>query len=243
MTDRLTLSAYGHTVELNGPAELLTAVHAQLPATFRATDSVAEAGWSIDEAPPGQVLSELELWVAEHAEGFIFVHAGCVAVEGLAIVLPGSTMFGKSALTAALIRAGAEYLSDEYAVIGTDGNAHPYARPLSLRSATDQPPQRVAASDLGATVAGGPVPVGLVATLRYDSDASGLRVERVGRGQAILDVLANTVPAQSRPRESLAAAEAVTANSLNLHGLRGDADVAAAELLTLLADTDRDTAA
>jgi hypothetical protein len=43
------------------------------------------------------------------------------------MVLPGKSFAGKTTLVAALVRAGAEYWSDEYAVLDANGDVHPYA--------------------------------------------------------------------------------------------------------------------
>jgi len=90
------------------------------------------------------VLRELESdfhrCVAENARRWIFVHAGVVAWGGRAIVIPGATQSGKTSLVAALVRAGAVYLSDEYAVFDARGRVHPYPKPLSIRS--DGKPRR-----------------------------------------------------------------------------------------------------
>ena len=47
----------------------------------------------------------------------VFVHAGAVAWQGRAIIIPGASLSGKSTLVAELVRAGATYLSDEFAVL------------------------------------------------------------------------------------------------------------------------------
>jgi hypothetical protein len=60
--------------------------------------------------------NHLQLWVAEGAPRHAFVHAGVVGWRGRAMVIPRSSHSGKSTLAAALIRAGATYYSDEYAV-------------------------------------------------------------------------------------------------------------------------------
>ena len=66
----------------------------------------------------------------------MFVHAGVVAVDGRALLLPGGSFTGKTTLVAALLRAGAQYGSDEYAVLDEAGLVLPaYPRPLSIRNA------------------------------------------------------------------------------------------------------------
>ena len=70
--------------------------------------------------------SDLQLYVAERAARRVFVHAGVVGWRGRAILLPGPSMSGKSTLVAELVRAGATYYSDEYAVLDARGRVHPY---------------------------------------------------------------------------------------------------------------------
>src|SRR5262249_55268360 len=65
--------------------------------------------------------SDIDLQVAQHARDGLCVHAGVVGWRGYAIVIPGRTMTGKSNLVAALVRLGARYYSDEYAVIDDEG--------------------------------------------------------------------------------------------------------------------------
>ncbi len=61
------------------------------------------------------------------------VHAGVVATDRGAVVIPGSAGAGKSTLTAALVGAGWRYLSDELAALSRGAAlVHAYRRPLSL---------------------------------------------------------------------------------------------------------------
>jgi hypothetical protein len=63
----------------------------------------------------------------------VLVHASAAAVEGRAIVLPGPMGAGKSTLAAALVRAGAGYLTDEIVAIDPrTGLVAPYPKYLSL---------------------------------------------------------------------------------------------------------------
>ena len=68
--------------------------------------------------------------VAFRAPDQIFLHAGAVAYLGRMIVLPAAALTGKSTLVAALVRAGATYYSDQFAVVDEQGRVHPYATPL-----------------------------------------------------------------------------------------------------------------
>jgi hypothetical protein len=167
--------------------------------------------------------------IAERAPGHIFVHAGVVGYRGKAIVLPGASFSGKSTLVYELIQAGAIYYSDEYAVLDAEGLVHPYARPLSIRDAGHGAiDYRV--ESLGAVAGVQPLPVGLVAITEYRPDAQ-WRPSPLSPGEAVLALLANTVPAQERPRQSLAAIRRAAEGQPALEGERGEAAPVARDLL------------
>jgi len=81
----------------------------------------------------GRVSRYIALWARRR----VFVHAGVVAWQGRAVLIPGRTLSGKSWLVRALVRAGAEYYSDEFAVLDARGRVHPY--PLPPREADGRP--------------------------------------------------------------------------------------------------------
>jgi hypothetical protein len=172
--------------------------------------------------------SQLRAHVAFHAPERVFVHAGVVARDGRAILIPGPSFSGKTTLVAALIAAGAVYYSDEYAVLDADGLVHPYPKPLSIREESargDHTPQ-----SLGAVVGHDPLPVAVVAITSYRPGAR-WRPERRSPGDGAMALLANTVPARDRPREALAAVSRAAADALILEGERGDAPETATDLL------------
>ena len=252
----LGLRAFGRTIALDGPELFLATALERLPSNYRlsplatperrwAVSELSSSGWAaaVDDHTLAVraslvdtteiVLSDLELWIAEYARRQVFVHAGCVAVDGHAILLPGRSMSGKSSLTAALVRAGAEYYSDEYAVLDSQGLVRPYPRALSIRPHDGAPRHRVTAEELGGKRGRGPATVEVIAALRLDRDAS-WQTEAVTRGPAVLRLLDNTVAARSRPRAALSALESATQDACVLEGTRGDADEAAARLLSIL---------
>ena len=72
--------------------------------------------------------------VAEHAPEYVFLHAGVVAWEDRALLLPGQSHAGKSTLVAELVRAGATYYSDEFALLDSQGRVHRiYTRDIRMR--------------------------------------------------------------------------------------------------------------
>ena len=177
----------------------------------------------------GVLDAEIRAYVAFHAPERVFVHAGVVAHDGGAIVIPGASFSGKTTLVAALIAAGAVYYSDEYAVLDAGGLVHPYPKPLSIRAGgrhgDDHP-----AESLGATVGTEPLPVSLIAVTSFRPGAR-WRPEPRSAGDGAMALLANTVPARDRPREALAAVSRAAADATVLEGERGGAAEMAAALL------------
>lgn len=174
----------------------------------------------------------LHRYVAEFARGRIFVHAGVVGWHGQAIVLPGRSFAGKSTLVAALVKAGATYYSDEYAVFDLRGRAHPFRRPLSLRGAPDERPRTYSAAELGAPRTGKPLPVGLVALTKYRSSAR-WRPRPLSPGRAVLALLSNTVPARRRPEVALQTLQRAVIGALVIESARGEAETVAESILHL----------
>lgn len=177
--------------------------------------------------------SDLQMYVAEFARDRVFVHAGVVGWNGRAIVLPGRSFAGKSTLVAALLRAGATYYSDEYAVLDDHGNVHPYPRRLSLRQPDGPQRRRCTAADLGAEAGDSPLPVGLVAVTRYRAGGC-WRPRELSAGRAVLDLMHNTIPAERAPDRVLGPLERVSVSARAVAGVRGEADETAAAILSEL---------
>jgi hypothetical protein len=178
----------------------------------------------------GVLDAQIRAHVAFHAPGRIFVHAGVVGHAGGAIVIPGLSFSGKTTLVAALVREGATYYSDEYAVLDEQGLVHPYPRLLSIRDGGPAGTDRSAES-LGGTVGTEPLPMALLAVTSYLPGAR-WAPERRSPGDGAMALLANTVPARDRPREALGAVSRAAAPALVLEGERGEAAEAAADLLS-----------
>jgi len=171
---------------------------------------------------------DLRLYIAEHARDRIFVHAGVVGWRGRAIVIPGHSSSGKTTLVHALVRCGATYYSDEYAVFDRRGRVHPFPTPLFLLR--DGHKRHVPIEALGGSAGATPLPVGLVVITAYDP-ARRWRPRRLSPGEALLELLAHTVPARRRPASALAALSRAVAQALVLKGKRGEAEPTAREIL------------
>jgi hypothetical protein len=250
-------------VRVNDP-ELLARVPAHLPPGWRpARSPVVDRLYSIragaSDSPAGarrysllyedplrvarsrdvaEVLDSFEhavqMFVAETAPRRVFVHAGVVGWRGRAIVIPGPSYSGKSTLVAALVRAGATYYSDEYAVFDAQGRVHPYPRRLSLREQGFMTgrPRRCSPEELGGHSGVAPLPVGLVVVTEYQAGAR-WRPHPMSAGPTVLALLANTVPARSRPAAALTALRHVVTQATTLKGKRGGAEELVERLLKL----------
>ena len=176
--------------------------------------------------------TEIRLYIARKAPGRIFVHAGVVAHRGKTIMLPGVSFAGKTTLVAALVRAGARYYSDEFAVLDENGHVHPYAKPLSLRNERQiQVDQAV--ESLGGTAGDEALPVGVVAITSYKPGGQ-WQPRRLSGGEGAMAVLANTVPARERPQEALRAVRLAMDRAIVLESERGEAEAIAPLLLAEL---------
>lgn len=165
---------------------------------------------------------DLKLFVAEAARRRVFVHAGVVGWKGKAIVIPGRSYTGKTTLVAELVRQGATYYSDEYAVLDERGCVHPYLRPLSIRDGKSGKVSRVTALSLGGKLGAKPLPVGMVVVSNYREGAK-WRPRKLSAGEGALEMLANTVPARSRPEETFTALRELVPHAQILKGIRGEA--------------------
>ena len=177
-----------------------------------------------------QFQSDFELFVAVHARTRVIVHAGVVGWRGRAIVIPGRSFSGKTTLVAALIGLGAEYFSDEYAVLDERGLAYPFPTPLAVRHGggvrrTYRPEQ------MGATVGQSRLPIGLILVTTYEPSAL-WRPRKLTRGRGVLALLANSAAARHQPAFLLRTFREAVRGAVTLTGTRGEAIDLAHHLLT-----------
>lgn len=167
--------------------------------------------------------------VARLAERWTFVHAGAVGWNGRGILVPGLSRAGKSRLVEALVRAGATYYSDEYAVLDRRGRLFPFAKPITLRR-EDGSLDRVSASELGGEVGTEPIPVGMVVATSHAQEAR-WRPTQVAGGGTVLALLVHTVRAQLAPARVLKTLSVLAQGATTFEGVRGEADDVAKDLL------------
>ncbi|MBW8862325.1 MAG: hypothetical protein JF601_08140 [Acidobacteria bacterium] len=252
----LTIDAYGFRVALRAShRSALNGLQRVIPPGARASDARdADARYSVVLADDGQYLhrlyegeecvtctsdenalfaslqSRLHFSVAVGARTRVFLHAGAVGWNGGAILIPGRSYAGKSSLVAALVRAGATYYSDEYAVLDVGGLVHPFARSLGIREG-DGTIRQLAPSSLGARIGVEPLPVRTVVLSQYVPGAVWSPLSMTP-GERVLALFEHTVAARSRPVEALRLLCTATVDALGIRSARGEAEAVADQILS-----------
>lgn len=178
--------------------------------------------------------SMLRLTIAENAVDRVFVHSGVVGWEGNAVLFPARSFKGKTTIVVELIKLGAEYFSDEYAVIDLDGYVHPFPRDLSIRGLnyefdeTEVPP-----SLIGKAVGDKPVPIGSVILTEFEK-GSIWEPEVLSVGQGVLETMPHAI-SLFRDTELTMRVLARAFESAVIHkGPRGEAPETATKILEFL---------
>ena len=197
---------------------------------FERHDSLRDDGIEVIGSTIDDLVDDMHLSIALHATDDVFVHAGVVAWNGVAILLPGRSLAGKSTLVHELVRAGATYLSDEYARITSSGEIAPYPRPLQLRTATGR---RLVDPHAVGDVAEVPCVPALVVFTHHRTGAAFEPVV-VSPAQAALELFDNTVIAKVAPGRAFKAVAHVARVAVAVRTDRGESADAASSILTLL---------
>jgi hypothetical protein len=170
--------------------------------------------------------SALRVTVAEYAVDRVFLHAGAVSWRGKGILIPGNSFAGKTSLVAELVRNGATYYSDEYAVFDSEGRLHPFARKLAIRS---RPPKGeviqttyISPDELGGQAGTEPIPIAAILLTEFKENAV-WKPEVLTPGQAVIKMISQTIPIRYDPELSLKVLKNVTEHAIIVQSLRNDA--------------------
>jgi hypothetical protein len=220
------------------PADAVLSVQVNHSAEGDPLYEIGENGMVLGiETSPQAAAQRVESWaqltVATLAKDLVFVHAGVVGWRNKAIVMPGRSFSGKSTLVLALVEAGADYYSDEYAIFDSEGRVHPYWRFPKLRGASSH---KDASCLPGGVLSGpppSPLPLGWVLISRYEAESS-WQLRRLSCGETLLGLLDNTVPLRHRPEHSVKTLTKAVANAEGFEGPRGEAANFARQTLALL---------
>lgn len=177
--------------------------------------------------------SMVRLTVAEYTKRRVFVHAGVVGWNGQAIVIPGQSHSGKTTLVTELIKAGATYYSDEYAVLDKKGLTHPYPKALSIRDKGSARQTEYPVENFGGKAGKKPLPIAMVVVTDYKEGAR-WHPSLLSSGKGALELLSHTVSARRQPNVALSTLNQVASNAVVLKGKRGEAKQTAEAILEML---------
>ncbi len=153
--------------------------------------------------------SVIRIWIGEFATSWVFLHAGVVGWKGKGIVIPAHSYGGKTTLVTELVRHGAEYYSDDYAVFDEAGLVHSFPRNLAIRGIESEHAQtEISVESIGGTVGSGPIPVSCILLTEYKPDGA-WRPEILTTGQAILKMVPHTLAVRRRTEYVLAVLKTV----------------------------------
>lgn len=175
--------------------------------------------------------SIIRITVGENAKEHMFIHAGAVGWKGKGIVFPAESFKGKSTLVAELVRQGAEYYSDDFAIFDKKGLLHPFPRAISMR--TDDGvyvPYEITLESLGVVAASKPLPVGLVLFTQYKPGQKWKPVQMTA-GQGLLEMIPFVLPFQKRPEFSMRVLKSIASRAIITSSCRGAAKEFAKALL------------
>lgn len=181
----------------------------------------------------GSLQREIETAVIARLRSLAAIHAGVVAYKGKAILLPGRSGSGKTTLVRELISRGAEYFSDELALIDPTGLVYPFPRALMVRDKNGEG-QPVLPSEFGASIGNAPLRAGLIFALAYRPNAR-FQVSELTQSAAMLRLLENTPQAVEDTPEIVVFFRKASTNAECFEGERGEVAEAAEAILAMAA--------
>ena len=187
---------------------------------------------------PAQLVPELvhmiDDAIVHRLNGLWAIHAGVVQWGKRTLLLPGGSHAGKSTLVAELLRRGAIYFSDEYALIDSDGRVHPYPRPLLVRNGG--PEQRpFLPKEFGARTGTLPAAPGWILSLIYQPNVA-WNVTPVPQSAALVNLLRNTPHVMADMPDLIGVFHRAVGQAQCYAGCRSDAASAVDAILQLIGD-------
>lgn len=254
----VAFEAFGARIEIRAPESLVPDLRPRLPPRARLTTTEDyDTVYSVDSTPQRsgsdpvryhlkrdglsmvsshslskisrELESDMHFRVALAARDYLFVHAGVVLWKEQAVVVPGRTETGKSSLIMALVSAGAEYFSDEFAVLDREGRVHAYPKPLSQRREGRRPRLHTAEA-LGGQREARAVALGLTVITRFRSEAA-WNPQSVSPAAVMIALFDNTVLARRTPEFALGVLAKAVRGTRGVESDRGEAKDMASALL------------
>jgi len=166
---------------------------------------------------------QLRLTIAEYAVERVFLHAGVVGWQGKAIIIPARSFRGKTTLVKELTKVGAQYYSDEYAVLDEEGFVHPFPKMLSIRGFKDDYQQTdFSVESLGGVKGIVPLPVGMIVITEFEPGAE-WEPQILSEGLGVMEMLSHTIPIRYNPNFSLKVLNKTVNRAIIVKTKRGEA--------------------
>ena len=207
-----------------------TGPHASSIVVVRNRRAIARVA-DVDEACH-RLVRDAQASIGRLTPRFAWLHAGVVAVGGRALVLPGRSGTGKTTLVEALVGAGAQYGSDEFAIVDDAGRVYPYPRALGRKS-PDHHTTWIRASHIGATTMEPARPAAAVVFTAFEPGAE-LRPTLLTPASAALRLIGSALAARGLPDTTLRSVRALLSGATAFASTRGEAADAALHLLDLV---------
>lgn len=210
------------------------------------------ASWTL-----GCLVWHINQQVIHRHDGLVLVHAGAVALDGVGVLLPGGMEAGKTTLTAGLLQAGCDYLTDEAAAIEPSTyRIVPYAKPLSVDAGSWdvlsdlRPPAldgelgiyhaqqwQVNAQSIRATAVSEPTQAKLIVSPRYVNGAA-TQVEQITRAEMLCHLVDTTFRFRTAGRFKFEVLGGLVARCSCYRLTVGELDKACALVLQLVDDVN-----
>lgn len=176
---------------------------------------------------------QIRVTIAEHAAERVFLHAGVVAWNNKAIIMPASSFRGKTTLVKTLTKLGAKYYSDEYAILDEEGFVYPFPKTLSLRGLTNDKYAQVEipVESLGGVKGDEPLPVGMILLTEFEPGAE-WNPQIMSEGSGIMEMLSHTISIRYNPEFALKVLNKTANRAIIVRTKRGEAEEFALKALS-----------
>lgn len=166
----------------------------------------------------------VRITIGEHAVDRVFMHAGAVGWKGKGIIFPAQSYQGKSTIVTELVRRGADYYSDDFAIFDKEGLLHPFPRIITMRTRDGQfRHYDLPVESIGGVPATEPLPVGLVLFTNYEAGAKWDPVALTA-GQGALEMMPFVLPLRRDPKLSMLALNSIANSAIIARSRRGAAE-------------------
>lgn len=178
--------------------------------------------------------SKIRLTMAEYAVRHVFVHAGVVSWKGKSLIVPGTSLSGKTTLTAELVKRGALYYSDDFAVFDSDGLVHPFAKPLSIRDGGKDFTQiEYSVEEIGGIAGEEKIRPLMILITEFKPKAK-WNPRVLSKGKGIMELLKHTIPMRRNPVFTLEVLNKIVNQAVMIKTRRNDVSESADKVIDYL---------